>query len=164
MCWIRMNYVEVELHNRKLRVYASGIIHVKRCNRDEYYLKKDCPHKDGYKRLNLTYKNVIKTYSVHRIVGYAYHGLDIDNPKAEIDHINMIKNDNRVVNLRPSTRQKNSFNTNAKGYSWDEHAKKWKVQICVNGKQMHLGYFKKEDEQLASECYQEAKRIHHIID
>mgnify|MGYP000147263187 CR=1 FL=1 len=159
-----MNYVEVELHHRKLRVYASGVVHVKRHNRDEYYLKKDSPNKDGYRRLNLQHEKVQKTYSVHRIVGYAYHGLDIDDPTIPIDHINRVRHDNRVENLRPSTRQQNMFNTNAKGYYWIERAKKWQVQIQFNGKIIYLGLFEKEDEHLASECYQQAKLKYHIMD
>ena len=158
-----MNYVEVELHHRKLRVYASGVVHVKRCNRDEYYLKKDSKY-DGYKQLQLCYQNVKKNYLVHRIVGYAYHGLDIDDPEDVIDHINRVRDDNRVENLRPSTRQQNSFNTNAKGYYWIERDQRWQVQITLNGKTIHLGLFKKEDKHLASDCYQQAKLKYHIMD
>ena len=159
-----MNYVEVELHHRKLRVYASGIVHVKRKHNDEYYLKAVKKHSGGYRQLTLYYQKVRKYYYVHRIVGYAYHGLDIDDPEDEIDHINRIRHDNRVENLRPSTRQQNQWNNNAKGYTWDDHAQTWKVQIQLNGKTIYLGRFKKQDEQLASDCYQQAKLKYHIIE
>jgi len=157
--WIRMNYVEVELNNCKLRVYPSGIIHVKRYNRDEYYLKKDSGYSDGdgFKRLKLQHKNIQKTYFVHRIVGYAYHGLDIYNPEEHMDHINMCRDDNRVENLRLSTRSKNQWTILGSRYYWDEYYKKWVAQIMVNGKYIFLGWFEKDEEHLASECYKEAK-------
>ena len=51
----------------------------------------------------------------HRIIAKAFLGLDIDDGNIPIDHINRIKTDNRLVNLRLSTHQKNQFNTGAKG-------------------------------------------------
>ena len=78
-----------------------------------------------------------------------------------IDHVNGIKDDNRIHNLRSVTKQQNSFNTNAKGYSWCKRDKKWKSQIMVNGKLRNLGYF--ETKQEASKVYQDEKKILHII-
>ena len=79
-----------------------------------------------------------------------------------IDHINGIKNDNRITNLRSITIQQNTFNRkNAKGYYWNKSREKWHSAIIVNKKSIYLGSFVDEEE--ASQAYLEAKKIYHII-
>lgn len=53
--------------------------------------------KDGYLCVNLCKEGIVKVYKVHRLVGEAF----LDNPLnlPLINHINGIKNDNRVSNL-----------------------------------------------------------------
>lgn len=62
----------------------------------------------GYKRVVLTMNGVRKTILVHRLVAQAF----IPNPenKPEIDHINTVRDDNRVENLRWVTEKENSNN------------------------------------------------------
>ncbi len=50
-----------------------------------------------------------KTYKLHRIVFYMFHGRDPG--KKVIDHINGDKSDNRILNLRAVTRRQNNSNT-----------------------------------------------------
>ena len=52
-----------------------------------------------------------KTYKLHRIVFYMFHGRDPG--KKVIDHINGDKGDNRILNLRAVTHRQNSSNTKA---------------------------------------------------
>lgn len=78
-----------------------------------------------------------------------------------IDHINRIKNDNRISNLRLVTNQQNHFNLNTKGYTWNNIHKKWQSQITIDGKSIFLGRFDNERE--AHKSYLEAKKIYHII-
>lgn len=79
-----------------------------------------------------------------------------------LDHINGIKDDNRICNLRSSTNQLNQFNQiNAKGYSWNKWHKKWQSRIIINGKTKHIGYYKNEYE--AHTAYLNAKEIYHKI-
>lgn len=78
-----------------------------------------------------------------------------------IDHINRIKTDNRIENLRSITSHQNKFNTNAKGYCYDKDIKKFRSYIALNGKTKHLGVFTDESE--ARQVYLDAKKEYHII-
>lgn len=62
----------------------------------------------GYKMVALSKNNTIRYYLIHRLVAEAF----IPNPenKPYIDHINTIKTDNRVQNLRWVTRLENENN------------------------------------------------------
>jgi hypothetical protein len=79
-----------------------------------------------------------------------------------LDHINGIRDDNRICNLRSVTRQENQFNMkNAKGYCWHKVAQKWKAQIQLNKKPIHLGLYNTEQE--ARDAYLQAKEKYHKI-
>lgn len=84
-------------------------------------------------------------------------------PGLVIDHINGNRLDNRKENLRVCTKADNNKNrrlvkVNAssqfKGVTWRAHARAWKAYIKINRKQIHLGYFK--DEQEAARAYNRA--------
>ena len=94
----------------------------------------------------------------HHYAWYIMYGnVDFDM----IDHINRIKTDNRISNLRNVNNQKNTFNTDAKGYSWHKRLNKWRSYICIDYKQIHLGYFNSKEE--AIQTYLDAKEKYHII-
>ena len=79
-----------------------------------------------------------------------------------IDHINGIKNDNRICNLRAITHQQNQWNQiNSKGYRWNKISKKWSSKIRVNKKDIYLGSYNTEQE--ARSAYLAAKEIYHKI-
>lgn len=87
-----------------------------------------------------------KAYASHRVVWTIYYG---EWPKDQIDHINGIRDDNRIVNLRVVSNSENSrnikipaTNTSGKiGVSWKKPNKKWQAQIKVNGSIIYLGLF-----------------------
>ena len=80
----------------------------------------------------------------------------------ELDHINGIRNDNRIENLRSVTRQQNQWNrTTAKGYYWDKVKNKWRAELKLNRKKIYLGRYNTEQE--AHKAYLEAKQIYHVI-
>jgi hypothetical protein len=93
----------------------------------------------------------------HQFIWYWVHKEVVDC----IDHINGIKTDNIIDNLRSVTNQQNLYNTKAKGYTWDKSRNKWRAQIRIDGKKKNLGRF--DTEQQAHKAYLNAKKIHHII-
>jgi len=72
-------------------------------------------------------------------------------PAFQIDHINGIKTDNRISNLREATHAENCMNlglrksntSGVKGVFWHKVANKWAAAIGVKGKRLHLGLFEK---------------------
>jgi len=101
----------------------------------------------------------------HRLVFYAYNpDFDIfrrSRTENFIDHVDKDKSNNSIENLRIVTKQQNTFNTKAKGYTWCKKNKKWHAQIHLDGKNKNLGYFENEEE--AREAYLTAKEIYHKI-
>ena len=74
----------------------------------------------------------------------------------EVDHQFGNKLDNRKSKLRYATHQQNMRNRkNAKGYSWDKQREKFRAEIKVDGKKIHLGLFDKEKD--ARKAYCEAR-------
>lgn len=77
--------------------------------------------------------------------------MDVDN--AIVDHINGNTLDCRKQNLRIASHAQNSMNRKVSvnntsgitGVTWKKDKEKWKAYITVKGKQIHLGYFKKEE-------------------
>lgn len=69
---------------------------------------KQIKHVNGYMKIGLTKDGKRKTFLVHRLVAEAF----ISNPenKPYIDHINTIRDDNRVENLRWATASENQYN------------------------------------------------------
>ena len=161
------DYRIITLHDNKLKVFRNGIIQrefvYKYGSRDGKYKKRDIKwveigslHKlTGYYRIKLN----TKFYLIHRVMGYAFLGLDIDNPTQIIDHIDRNKTNNNVVNLRIVTKQQNEWNTNSKGYCWDKRINKYQVRICLNNKNISLGCYKTEA--CAKLAYLTAKAHYH---
>ena len=80
------------------------------------------------------------------------HRLVINAPvDMEVDHINGNKLDNSKDNLRLATRQNNSRNVAAKGYSKCKTTGKYRAFIKLSGKSVCIGSFKTEKD--ASEAY-----------
>lgn len=95
-----------------------------------------------------------KIYKAHRLAWLYIYG---EWPKHNIDHINGVRSDNRIFNLRDATVRQNGQNRiehrNGKlvGASYDKKYKKWFSQIQIDKKQNYLGYFDTELE--AHEAY-----------
>jgi len=93
-----------------------------------------------------------KKYLAHRVIWILLNG-HIDDG-FEIDHLNGLKHDNRISNLRLATKAQNNANrpnqentsSGVKGVSWDKCNKKWEANIVVNYKKKRLGRFDSLDE------------------
>ena len=103
-------------------------------------------------------------FPAHRVAWFYVYG---EWPPQFIDHINGVRDDNRLENLRLATVSQNTTNgvlraTNTSGYrgvSWSKEKQKWIASITKDRKQVNLGYFKtKEDAHFA---YLEAARQMH---
>lgn len=111
------------------------------------------------------YKNGKARYShVHQLVAISFLGHKPCGHKLVVDHINDIKTDNRVENLRIVTQRENAFKTQGKhsskykGVYWHIGHNKWHSQITINNKKHNVGYFK--DEYEAHLAYQNALQKH----
>lgn len=97
-----------------------------------------------------------KKYHAHRLAWLYVHG---HFPSDCIDHVNMNKSDNRIINLRLATKSQNMNNkgkrsnnkSGFKGVCWDKCQCKWKASTRFGGKNKHLGYF--DSPLQASEAY-----------
>ena len=112
--------------------------------------------KGGYKTFKVQHDNKSYRITHHQFIWYCSNG---DLPK-EIDHINKIKVDNRIENLREVSHQQNMWNRKSKGAYFKKKLNKWQSLIGLNGKVIYLGVFDTELE--AKEAYTNAKKIYHI--
>lgn len=107
-----------------------------------------------------------KYYSAHRMAWLYVHGR---MPSGHIDHIDRSTNNNRIANLRDVTPAQNLQNiegprphnksSGVLGVSWHKKGKRWRAMICVNRKQIHIGFFDSKEE--AGKAYLLAKKQFH---
>jgi hypothetical protein len=108
---------------------------------------------DGYLRIRIDGRG----YPVHRLAWLYVYG---QWPSGEIDHINRIRDDNRLFNLREASisqnrwnRSKNRNNTSGlKGVCFNKKEGKWQASIGVYGKLVHLGLHKTIEAAHAAYC------------
>jgi len=138
--------MEIKVNSKK---YGKKIILI---DDEDYELIKDytwCVVKDSNTFYSLTH---IKT-NKYKKKNIFLHRLIMNLKKGEIcDHINGNGLDNRKSNLRLCSYQQNNMNRKSwknstskfKGISWNKLAKKWKVTIGKDKKNIHLGYYENE--------------------
>lgn len=101
-------------------------------------------------------------YRAHRIAWAIHHG---EWPSGQIDHINGIKHDNRITNLRDVTNQENSRNSKKPknntsgcvGVCWNKSSSKWLARIANGMNAVHLGSFEDINEAIAARKAAEKK-------
>lgn len=104
-----------------------------------------------------------KTYYAHRLAWFYVYK---EFPSNLIDHINRVKDDNRIDNLRVVSSSQNLQNSKMhkdnksgfKGVWWHKKDKIWRSQLFVKGKKIYLGSYKTALE--ASKAYIEASKTY----
>lgn len=107
----------------------------------------------------------------HRDYGHRLAWLYVNGswPKDRIDHINGIRNDNRMANLRDVTCAQNAHNramprSNTSGYQgiiWHPQTGKWRARIRADGKSYSLGLYDRPED--AHAAYLSAKATRHPL-
>ena len=126
----------------------------------EYNWYADIKGCNVYAARTLHVKGKKRKIYMHRVIAKAEDGV-------EVDHINGNGLDNRLENIRITSRKWNSKNyrkpvTNTsgeKGVSWSRGKNKWHATISNGNKDIHIGYF--ENIVDASNAYKKAAKKYH---
>jgi hypothetical protein len=123
-----------------------------------------CPAKNGYLRIRISGKY----YYNHRLAWLYQFG---EWPAGDVDHINGIRDDNCLSNLRCVSRSENLQNRSAKGAAksglmgayFDKNTGRWysKAQCIETGRQIGLGHYDTKED--AHEAYRAWKRENHTF-
>ena len=124
-------------------IYENGNLYwkINRTGKAKQGTKAGCLLGKGYRSCKIQGQQFL----VHRIIFLYHHGY---LPKF-IDHINGVKDDNRVENLREATLSQNNSNSKIrsnntsgiKGVSWDKKSKKWLVYINLHYQRKYIGRY-----------------------
>ena len=97
----------------------------------------------GYLHTSLSKDCKQKNFQIHRLI--ALHFIPNPDNLPEVDHINGIKTDNRIENLRWVSRQQNMWNRNSKG-CYQKPNGKYIARLKLNGKSIYLGTYDTSEE------------------
>ena len=99
---------------------------------------------NGYVRFRIRYNGGDYNLRNHIVVWAIVKG---EYPSKSLDHINNVRSDNRIENLREATHYQNSLNrpplknkqSQYKGLYWNKN--KWRVQPEIESRKIQVGYF-----------------------
>lgn len=105
-----------------------------------------------------------KDYQAHRLAWLLHYG---HWPIEQLDHINHVRTDNRICNLREVTQSANLKNKSKSKANSSNHTGvyktavgNWIARICVDRRQINLGTFKSLEEAVAA---REAANKQHLF-
>ncbi len=120
-------------------------------------------HVNGEGYVNFRVNGIL--HKAHRLAWLYMHG---EWPSGQLDHINGIRTDNRICNLRIATNSQNQQNriaprkdneTKLTGVGFFSPRNKWRARIAINKNLHFLGYFDSKD--AAAAAYMKAKNELH---
>lgn len=123
-------------------------------------------HKTKSRYISVMYNN--KNYLCHRVIWIMVNGYLDDG--LEIDHINHVRCDNRIENLRTVNRtqnvrnlSKNKMNTSGvMGVSYEKQRDKWSAYIWDKNKKVYIGRFDKRGDAIDARKAKEVELGYHI--
>lgn len=101
--------------------------------------------RDGYVKIRIPGKLEL----AHRLAWNTTYPEDPVGPDEQIDHINHVRTDNRIINLRKASNTENSRNASigtnntsgATGVWFEKRRNAWVAEIKVDRKKIHIGQF-----------------------
>lgn len=112
----------------------------------------------GYYLINLSVCGKVFSKYVHQLMASSFLGHIPNGHKMVVDHIDNNPLNNNIENLQIISHRhnvsKNRTNKSSKyvGVCWCKSKKRWRAKIQIDGKIVHLGYFR--DEFKAAQTYQ----------
>ena len=115
-------------------------------------------YEDGYRRIAIDGFG----YRAHPLAWLYVYG---KFPEEQLDHINRIKSDNRLINLRLATNAENQQNHPVRrnnnsgiiGVHWYRRTGKWHAQISSGSRRIHIGYYDTIEEAATARAAAKAK-------
>lgn len=133
----------------KLKKIRVDWLKLKLDNLGEIDLSNKKLHPNGYQYVKVQIKSLGgKTLQVQQIIASVFLNYKWDGHKYVVDHINSIKTDNRIENLRVVTNRENTSKERCLkkglpvGVSFAKRTNSFRSYITIENKQIHLGYFK----------------------
>ena len=118
---------------------------------------------EGYLRISI---DGVRHFA-HRLAYAIYHSV-MPPRGVQVDHIDGDRANNRIENLRLATHAENCWNrqnlgklnsSGSTGVSWCIRTQKWRAQIVVNVRYIHLGYFTNKQDAIAARRIAEAEHF-----
>jgi hypothetical protein len=104
--------------------------------------------KNGYIYLSFRIDGKREKITAHRFVFYLHNSIV---PNLDIDHINRVRTDNRISNLRVVNRTVNLHNNDGNGFYFNKTRGKWQAYIGYKTINIYLGLF---------DCQEDARKRH----
>lgn len=104
---------------------------------------------NGYLFVTLSKNGTYKHTRIHQLVAIAFLNHKIDGHTIVVDHIDNNKQNNNLDNLQLISQRENCSKetigtSKYTGVSYRKSRKKWRSQIRINGRLIHIGYFDSE--------------------